>query len=936
MSKGADRATAIAILHVESGGTLSKRHLMHAIGIACLLFFVSAIHGCSLGHRMYKGKSLIDEKRFERSCKNYSDYFNDDGTIKRGRTTPNADNDYSQLHLISNVCTVDGTYDNRMSFAVIEFDDDGTHWDRNQLSAVREEIRLISDAQKERIENGKQITSEGIFLVIFVHGWRHNASEGSSNLTQFRWLAREFANSLEICNKGISDGEETCDSRPHVLAVYLAWPGDSLGLTKESTRGSPAGELLKTLQLATFWGRKSAALRVAGTPATETLLTLFGEIDRADRIRFRTRNDNDQQQSKRTYRSRTLVIGHSFGARVVEHAFAQAFIAKRLDSRRVLGDALLELDKDIDSLDKQLTTLGLRRANLAAQKNDEKGLLNEHNNYIEDKNAQIKRLNAELSRLDRQEDSADLNKYRQERYPEPSAPTAICKEYEPQRVNGCAESPSDIRRWGACAAYEMACVYDSYICAIAERSEELQSSKAWSKITATVNCQDRTMKLEEGLIPEKIATNDTNRWTDFIYELIEGRNAIPNIRRYDRPVDASGSSSQVPDEELLNNAESLLSGVKQWNGMMTSDEKSLGSFLYEQVIRPLYKDDEIHDPTKSLKSKFLEITETASKDIDKIIKSGQQHLDSMRKKQQRVVEVDQIRGRIERLEEQCKGHMDRKAYSKKLIKQYKTEIETIDDTITDITKNIDGAINQVKFDLDAYFRPPADLVLLLNPATEALSAQHLINAMCSTQNIGEQVKNDEQQLKKLIGKSARLGRPWIVSVTSKNDKATKYAFPFGVAVSRFFRLAPDRNNEGDRQTVGDCSKVFGEYRELVTRTAGHHGAIQSHKVVDMKKSELTNKNNKAVIMFSTKEKRFELRAREGGNENEKRYWISQAETGIISDHNDIFNEEVSSLTFALIKHAQIFTPLCLHYDKKNRSCEKEPGANKRTPNVSAK
>jgi hypothetical protein len=155
----------------------------------------------------------------------------------------------------------------RISF--VEFDEKGDFWDRRQLGRVNRSIR-----QSEK----------PVLLVIYIHGWHHNADDrkpGGKNpgdVQTFRCLLSELAVSAS-----------TEDMQVH--GVYLGWRG-------RLVQGP--------LDYLTFLNRKAAATRVAGTPVTETIFELI------------------RQARKKSATSKCVVIGHSFGALVLEKAMAQA------------------------------------------------------------------------------------------------------------------------------------------------------------------------------------------------------------------------------------------------------------------------------------------------------------------------------------------------------------------------------------------------------------------------------------------------------------------------------------------------------------------------------------------------------------------------------------------------------------------------------------
>ena len=151
----------------------------------------------------------------------------------------------------------------------VEFDEKGDFWDRRQLGRAANKIRR---------------TEKPVLLVLYIHGWHHNADDrkpGGKNpgdVETFRCLLSELA-------------ESDSTKRLQVHGIYLGWRG-------RLVQGP--------LDYVTFLSRKDAATRVAGTPVTETIFELI------------------RQTRKQSRSSKCVVIGHSFGALVLEKAMAQA------------------------------------------------------------------------------------------------------------------------------------------------------------------------------------------------------------------------------------------------------------------------------------------------------------------------------------------------------------------------------------------------------------------------------------------------------------------------------------------------------------------------------------------------------------------------------------------------------------------------------------
>jgi hypothetical protein len=151
---------------------------------------------------------------------------------------------------------------------VVEFDDQGTAYQVVQMQALQAELDRLHD--------------QHAIVIVFVHGWKHNARPLDPNLASFELILQQTARAEQIVRP---------ESRRPVLGVFVGWRGLSFY----------AGWLTNL----TFWNRKTAALRVALGSVRE----LFG------RLRYHRRLDPG---------SVLIVAGHSFGGLVVFSALAQS------------------------------------------------------------------------------------------------------------------------------------------------------------------------------------------------------------------------------------------------------------------------------------------------------------------------------------------------------------------------------------------------------------------------------------------------------------------------------------------------------------------------------------------------------------------------------------------------------------------------------------
>lgn len=166
----------------------------------------------------------------------------------------------------------------------IEFDEQGDFWDRDQLHKTVQALRQ---------------TGRPVLLVTYIHGWQNNAnSRDASDVDQFRGLLARLTADKTVQKSGLQ-----------VFGVYLGWRG------RVVHRVNPAVDVVTWLsKQSSFYSRKNAATRISSsTPITEAIFTL---------IRTARRDTPGI--------SRCIVIGHSFGALVLEKALAQALVGTLL------------------------------------------------------------------------------------------------------------------------------------------------------------------------------------------------------------------------------------------------------------------------------------------------------------------------------------------------------------------------------------------------------------------------------------------------------------------------------------------------------------------------------------------------------------------------------------------------------------------------------
>jgi hypothetical protein len=174
---------------------------------------------------------------------------------------------------------------NNITLSYIEFDDNGEMYDqladpaRKNGPLVRGEL----DAAIKNIQDLKASHKEGVNAVVFIHGWKNNAGD-SNNVAGFqRFLEQIYASYAT-----------TPDPAP-LIGIYIGWRGASTKIGKDLS----------------YWDRTMAATRVAGPHLEEALYRIIRTVKGMP-------NEIDTS-------SKLIMIGHSFGGRVLEKAMTSYY-----------------------------------------------------------------------------------------------------------------------------------------------------------------------------------------------------------------------------------------------------------------------------------------------------------------------------------------------------------------------------------------------------------------------------------------------------------------------------------------------------------------------------------------------------------------------------------------------------------------------------------
>jgi hypothetical protein len=166
---------------------------------------------------------------------------------------------------------------------IVQLDDFGSFWNADEAAKLIQAV----DAQSQ---------AANTLVLLFVHGWHHNAEPGDPNLIDFKKSLQQLSAELSQPKRRETRQELTGSPDIKVIGIYVGWRGRSL----------PGW-----LDYGTMWWRKAAAERVGDGDVAEFL-------ERLQRIYLRANAFKRYQLNPgKTPFMGLVTIGHSFGAQVV-------------------------------------------------------------------------------------------------------------------------------------------------------------------------------------------------------------------------------------------------------------------------------------------------------------------------------------------------------------------------------------------------------------------------------------------------------------------------------------------------------------------------------------------------------------------------------------------------------------------------------------------
>jgi pimeloyl-ACP methyl ester carboxylesterase len=206
-----------------------------------------------------------------------------------------------------------------------------------------------------------------------------------------------------------------------------------------------------------------------------------------------------------------------------------------------------------------------------------------------------------------------------------------------------------------------------------------------------------------------------------------------------------------------------------------------------------------------------------------------------------------------------------------------------------VERSVAHAINaEIHGHADSARSMPADLVIVVNPASDSILARQMIAALYSRKTEGT--------------------RPLFVSITSTADSATGLAFPVGTslaATTKAFNKVPAPGPKGTMQSE----------RKFYSSTPGHNEMLVNHVTLNLQKTIASPQGHPALETNLEHNLSAEVFALDGATgkldlwriqrigDVDVPYWDVKVDPSIIKNHGDLWNERAEAMMAAIFRMA---------------------------------
>jgi|ERR1044071_1629941 hypothetical protein len=228
-----------------------------------------------------------------------------------------------------------------------------------------------------------------------------------------------------------------------------------------------------------------------------------------------------------------------------------------------------------------------------------------------------------------------------------------------------------------------------------------------------------------------------------------------------------------------------------------------------------------------------------------------------------------------------------------------------------VERSVAHAINaEIHGHADSSRSMPADLTIVVNPASDSILARQMIEALYVRKTEG--------------------ARPLFVSITSTGDLATGTAFPIGTglaAISKRFNNVP---------APGVNEKMHSE-REFYTSTPGHNEMLINHFTLNLHKTinspqghpalETNLEHNLSAEVFTLDGAggKLDLWQIKRVGDVDVPYWDVKVDPSIIKNHGDLWAEKAEAMMAAIFR---IANPMLNRNVKARATLHRSPALNR--------
>jgi pimeloyl-ACP methyl ester carboxylesterase len=224
-----------------------------------------------------------------------------------------------------------------------------------------------------------------------------------------------------------------------------------------------------------------------------------------------------------------------------------------------------------------------------------------------------------------------------------------------------------------------------------------------------------------------------------------------------------------------------------------------------------------------------------------------------------------------------------------------------------VERSVAHAINaEIHGHADADRSMPADLMIVVNPASDSILARQMMAALYSRRTEGT--------------------RPLFVSITSTGDWATGSFFPIGTglaSVSKGFNKVPAPGTNGTMHNE----------REFYTSTPGHNEMPINHITLNLQKTIASPRGHPAletnlehnlsadVFVLDGAGGKLDLWQIKRVGDVDVPYWDVRVDPSIIANHGDLWNERAEAMMAAIFRMAN---PMLNPHIKPRAALHREP------------